>query len=127
MHAYWEDRLSSVPLMLTDEEASAMTTWVTHLDASIAEGVALTIRRQAALRNHSDVLRTLNSRQLATNHPAAIASLLGHLLTGTQPPFYDCHDLAESVRQLRTQPAVIDLTTIVEQALRLGCADSPPW
>jgi hypothetical protein len=44
MRQYWEDRLDSVPVQLTLEEASAMAAWVVHLTDSIKDGVGLATR-----------------------------------------------------------------------------------
>lgn len=126
MRRYWNDRLASVPVQLTEDEASAMSAWVVDLGHSITEGVALAVQRPARLAEHSTVLHDLTADRVA-RAPAAIAELVGHLLRGAERPFYGCHSLKNVVRALRAQPTPVNVRAVVEEALRLGCADAPDW
>lgn len=126
MRPYWQDRLESVPVQLTIDEASAMARWVVYLADSVAEGVALVVGNPARLAEHSNLVRDLTEERVA-RAPKEMADLLAHLLRGTQPPFYDCHGLSKTVALLRDQPTPTDTTPIVEQAIRLGCDDAPTW
>jgi Domain of unknown function (DUF4020)/SIR2-like domain len=126
MRRYWQDRLVSVPIQLTLEEAAAMACWVIYLTSSVADGVALATAYPARLLQRSDLLHDLTDERVA-RAPAAVAALLAHLLRGNQQPFYDCYFLRDVVRRLREQPTPADVTAILGQAVRLGCGDAPTW
>jgi hypothetical protein len=126
MRRYWQDRLVSVPIQLTPDEASAMACWVIYLTSSVADGVALATAYPARLLQRSDLLHDLTDERVA-RAPAAVAALLAHLLRGNQQPFYDCYFLRDVVRRLREQPTPADVTAILGQAVRLGCGDAPTW
>jgi hypothetical protein len=125
MGQYWQDRLNSIPVQMTFEEASSMAAWVVHLDQSIAEGVALAIAHSAGFDEHAHTLHLLRGR--VDRAPTLFATLLAHLLRGTQTPFWGCHDLREFIPQVRGVAESADLESIIEQALRLGCADAANW
>lgn len=124
MRQYWQDRLNSIPVRLTIEEASAMAAWAVQLTDSIEDGVGLATAQQAALG--LDVLHHLTDERLA-QAPVTFGRLLAHLLRNTQPPFWGCHRLAEIVPRLRDQENSADFTAIVENAMRLGCGDAAGW
>jgi hypothetical protein len=126
MRKYWQARLSSVPTQMTHEEASAMVEWVINLSESIDEGVALALSHSAGLREHADILHRLDDERVQ-RAPASFARLLGHLLRGTDPPFWGGHYLSRLVPQLRPQADPDDLNTIIEEAVRLGHTDAPHW
>jgi hypothetical protein len=126
MRPYWESRLASVPNQLTTEEASAMAAWVVYLTESAEDGTRLATAHPAGITQHSRLLHELTSQRIA-QAPASIARLLGHLLQGTQRPFYDCYEIQRIVKVLSSDPAPADITAIREQAVRLGCADAPTW
>ena len=126
MRRYWQDRLASVPTQLTVDEASAMASWIVYLADSIDEGVMLATAHTARLVERSDLLHDLNGDRLAQK-PKAFAELVTHLLRSTLPPFYDCYHLAEVVGVLRQQPDPVELSGIIEQALRLGCTGAADW
>ena len=125
MQQYWQDRIDSIPIQLTVQEASAMASWVVHLTDSIEAGVTLATAHPAAVNEHSDLLRDLDHERL-NRAPVAFAQLLKHLLRGTSRPFWGGHFLAKIVPQLRAHPGV-DVRAIVQEALRLGCDNAPEW
>lgn len=125
MRRYWQDRLDSIPVQLTVQEASAMATWVVYLTDSLEEGVSLATAHPAALGEHSSLLYDLDHERL-NRAPVAFARLIAHLLGGTQPPFRGGHYLAKIVPRLRVQPDA-NVNAIIEQAMRLGCGNAPEW
>ena len=126
MRQYWQDRLDSIPVQLTAEEATALATWAVYLTESVAEGVDLATARPADFSEHTDVLRDLDENRLH-RAPAEVAKLIAHLMGGTLAPFWRCHELARIVPALRDGAAVADINDIVEEALRLGCTDAAQW
>jgi hypothetical protein len=71
----------------------------------------------AGLTQHSRLLRDLTSQRI-DRAPTAIAVLVGHLLTYTQPPFHDC---AQVHRIIQEHGDVTGVKDIREQAIRLRC------
>lgn len=125
MKQFWKDRLDSIPVQLSTEEASAMATWVLYLTDSVEEGVELALALPGTLVEHSRFLDDLDDDRLQ-RAPGAYANLLVHLLRNTQPPFWGCYYLERIVVRLRAE-ARVDVNSIVEQALRLGCGNAPHW
>lgn len=126
MRGYWTRRLDSIPLPLTFEEASALAGWVVKLEEQeIPEAVALAVAAPAGLPPHGHVLHDLNER--VERAPAAYARLLGHLLSGTTPPFWECHYLPEIAARLQGHADEADIRRIREQGLRLGCIGAADW
>lgn len=68
MRKYWNDRLASVPIQLSFDEATAMAGWIPFLTGSFDSGVQLVTRRPGRFREHDDVLRNLND--ISTTHEA---------------------------------------------------------
>jgi hypothetical protein len=126
MRKYWADRLESVPDQLTDQEASAMASWVVYVRESTDDGVTLATAHSAGLVQHAQLLVDLTTDRIA-HAPAAVAALITHLLKGTQRPFYECHSVKDVVNVLRAQPMPPDVNAILEQAVRLDCSDAPTW
>ena len=126
MHQYWTDRAASIPLVLTKEEASAIAAWVVYLTDSIEDGVNLAVASPANLDGNRTFLRSLKDAQLDQS-PAQFARLLGHLLKDVGEPFWGCVELERIVLRTSAQASTEDLTSIVNEALRLGCAGAADW
>ncbi len=127
MRPYWQDRLHSIPSTPTIEETSAMTTWIVYLTDSFEEGVGLATAAPATISTRSRLLAKLTTAYIR-EAPVITAKLVAHLLRHTQQPFWDCDQIQRIVNDLKdTSAASADLTTIREQALRLGCVNSPNW
>lgn len=120
IHTYWQDRLASRPIQLTTQEASAMAAWVIYLTSSLNEGIDLATAHAAGIPRHSHLLRDLTDERIS-QQPPATARLLAHLLRGTEEPFYDCPEIQRIIRALADNAEPADITSIREQALRLGC------
>jgi hypothetical protein len=125
MREYWARRLASIPSRLTPDEGTALAGWVVHLDGAIDVAVDLAVASPAGLEQHGNVVHLLSEH--VQRAPAAYARLVGHLLTGTTPPFWDCHDLQSIVEQLHGRADEEDVRRIREQALRLGCTNAADW
>jgi hypothetical protein len=94
-------------------------------EQEIPEAVALAVAAPAGLPPHGHVLHDLNER--VERAPAAYARLLGHLLSGTTPPFWECHYLPEIAARLQGHADEADIRRIREQGLRLGCIGAADW
>jgi Domain of unknown function (DUF4020) len=56
MRQYWQNRLDSIPLQLTFNEASAMAAWIVYLTDSIENGVQIAQATPAGLGAHAELL-----------------------------------------------------------------------
>jgi hypothetical protein len=115
---YWQDRLASVPVEMTVEEASAMAAWTLRLTESSEQGITLATAYPCGIDENSNFLHDLNGDPLDRD-PVGFARLLAHLLAGTQPPFYSWY-LQHIIPKVRDHAGVSDMRTITEEALRLG-------
>lgn len=122
IRTYWTDRLNSKPITLTDEEASAIATWTIYLTESINEAVDLAQQRTAHIPAYSRFLDDLPER--IPQAPTQFATLLVHLLKGTELPFHGAYHLREVVQALKP---FVDVRPIIEQAIRLGRSDFTNW
>ncbi len=127
MRGYWENRLESIPNQLTVEEASAMSHWVVYLTDSMVEGATLAQRHTAGLDGQTTFLRDMTGNDRITNAPAEMAALVAHLLRSTRPPFGDHPGLRNVVRAIRHRAELADVTSIIQEAVRLGFTDAPDW
>ena len=123
MAQYWRRRTESKPIKLTDDEASALTTWIIHLSESLAEGVALATTHPASLTKR----RSLNDwpDERLAEAPRLFAKLLAHLLRYTEAPIRE--DVARVALVVRDGADPADLTTIRNEGLRLGIHGAEDW
>ena len=126
MHPYWTGRLASIPVDLTEAEASAMARWLPYLTGSVEEGVALATARPAGMGEHADILREIDDDRLR-RAPTPFATLVSHLLQGTGQPFYGCSELERIVKTLRPLTREAMITSIIKAAVRLRCTGSAVW
>ena len=61
MRTYWKNRLRSIPVAMTRDEASAMAEWTVTLGQSFPEAVDLAVQHDASLDEHSQVLFWLDT------------------------------------------------------------------
>lgn len=120
MRAYWERRLEGVPGALNLAEASAMVPWILQLGDSFSEGLDLALAAPAGFTEHSDLLSELTYEELRRS-PSQFATLIEHLLSGTQPPFWGLHGLNRVLRDLRRLGVADEqLVPLLEAAAHLG-------
>jgi hypothetical protein len=96
-----------------------------NLEDAIDEAVDLAVAVPAGIAQHGNVLHDLSEH--VERAPAAYARLLGHLLAGTNPPFWECHYLQSIVAGLRGRGDEENIRRIREQGLRLGCIGAADW
>ena len=115
---YWNDRLNSTPIRMTQEEASAMAGWAVLQTEHQTRAAELAVATTAWLDPHASVLRLISDDTLHDSQ--AVANVVRHLLRNTDLPFYGCHNDVEVLRLLDG----IESDTLQEiqaQALRLRC------
>lgn len=125
MRDYWQQRLNSIPIAVTDDEATSLAGWTVALDNSFDEAVRLATARPINPSPHGSLLRDLRSGTNLVKHPASAATLVAHVLRGTAPQsFYDADTLADIARALKPHT---DVGAIIEEAIRLGLSEAPSW
>jgi hypothetical protein len=125
--AYWSGRVQSTPLPLTSTEASAMAPWLIGLPTVREQAVTLLVQTPARLPQHGGFLHRIHALDL-TPDAANWATALTHLLRGTTGPNWDLgHYLKDIVEQFRAADPAPDLSTLIDEALRLGVTDAAEW
>ena len=82
---YWENRLSSCPVKLDDEEIRDMLNWPNELKAVYPDAVELAVRMQPVhIETGTPLYRLINS-DLPTEHPESVAKFLIHIGKIVQP------------------------------------------
>lgn len=120
---YWRGRLDGKPRPLSDAERTAMAHVPLHLGAELV-GVAVNLacEQPAGLPQHGFL--TELTKQVA-RAPGDFERLLTHLLRETKSVSWAGHHLPEIVATLRA--AGVPVTSVVEQAVRLGFGDAESW
>lgn len=124
---YWSDRVDSVPLPLTSEEASKMARWVLGLPKDRVGAVDLVQHSAARFVEHDSLLHRLADQDLAAD-AATWTDFITHLLRGTPEPSWEVqYYLPQIVKALKEADPLPDLSALIDQAMRLGCTDAPDW
>jgi len=118
IETYWKNRLGSVPVALSTDEATAMAEWVPALASSFAAGVGLATEHAAGFREHSNILRRMEAR--VDSAPDACCRLIAHLLKGTDPPWWGGHTLEALMPRLKAGSSSESIEALAEEALRFG-------
>ena len=126
MHRFWRDRTQGIPTTLDKGEAAALAAWAAFLDQSIPEARTLVLAAAADLPEHSMLLDNLTEENIS-RAPTDFAAILAHVLHETTKPFYQRYQLRRAVETLKVQAGPPDVNPIIEQALRLDCADAADW
>ena len=124
---YWADRTESIPRPLSHKEASNMTLWVIAVPTRRSEAVALLERTPAGLPGHDRLLLEMAEMNLKDD-PLTWTRLLTHVLRNTTDTSWSIgYYLKDIVQSLRAADPAPDLGALIEEAMRLGCADAPDW
>ncbi|MEX2375001.1 MAG: SIR2 family protein [Dehalococcoidia bacterium] len=126
MESYWTERVNGAPRALTNAQATAIAGWAVHLTEHFPDAVRLATAVPAGLGEPSVALDDIDN-DLIKRWPHEAVKLLEHLLAGTKSPFHGCHRLEEVVTRLRANPEPLDLTNILDHAVRVGCRTAPDW
>lgn len=126
MEAYWTGRVNGAPRAMTKAQATAIANWAVHLTEHFPDAVRLATAVPAGLGEPSVALDDIDN-DLIKRWPHEAVRLLEHLLAGTESPFYGCHRIEEVVTRLRDNPEPLDLTNILDHAVRVGCRAAPNW
>ena len=139
MRRYWEDRLVSVPVAMTSDEASAMAEWPVLLGGCFLQAVGLVVQSPAGLRAGSRLLYRLAGLEESgggkqrtdhlIEHPELTAQLLAHLLHNTEIPADDLwlRHVPEVVARLNKLLDDERMKPIVNELLRHGFGEFVGW
>ena len=139
MRRYWENRLVSIPVAITPEEASAMAEWPVLLGEGYSQAADLVLQSHAGLDIGSRLLRRLAGVDLPRDgksgpdhlieHPEATAQLLAHVLRNAGIPTEDpwLRHLPEVVARLDKLLDAPRMEPIVNELLRLGFGEFVGW
>ena len=139
MRRYWEERLVSIPVAMTPEEASAMSEWPILLGNFHTEAVDLVLKSPAGLSEGSRLLYRLAGLDTRSDekprpdhlieHPELTAQLLAHLLHKAEIPTTDLRlrHLPEVVARLDKLLDDLRMKPIVNELLRLGFGEFVGW
>lgn len=129
MHTYWEQRLNSLPVALTDVESTEMAHWTVQLASCFPDSVQLATHHPATLRDNSRLLYDLyrpekrnhdvSRPDLVVEYPQSVAALLTHLLTSMNHRPNDTHFLPEIIHKLKKQVDFTIVEPLLEAALAL--------
>lgn len=127
IRTYWSDRIQSTPLPLSSAEGSTMADWLIGLPTVRSEAVRLLVQTPAGLPQHSGFLYSVHNLDLASD-AASWATAITHLLCSTAGPDWGVgHYLKGIVGQLRAADPALDLSELIEEAMRLGLANAAEW
>ena len=136
---YWRDRLASIPVAITPQEASAMAEWSVLLGGSYPQAADLVLRSPAGLIFRSRLLYRLTNPDEPGDgtarpdhlieHPELTAQLLAHLLRNSEIPTTDLRlrHLPEVVARLDELLDGLRMEPIVNELLRLGFGEFVGW
>ena len=139
MRRYWEDRLVSVPVAITPEEASAMAEWPVLLGDGYSEAADLAAQSPATLGYGSRLLYRLagldrpQHEKPRPDHlierPELAVQLLAHLLRNAETPTDDLRlrHLPEVVARLHKLLDDFLMEPIENELLRLGFGEFVGW
>lgn len=127
IRAYWSGRNQSVPRPFTVAEASATAGWVLGLPGVRSQAVDLVLASPAGILQQGGLLYQLTNLDIAAE-AQDWARLLSHLLKNTSGQQWGIeHYLQEIVPRLREGDPPPDLTTLVNEAMRLGATNAADW
>ena len=139
MGRYWEDRLASIPVAITSDEASAMAEWPVLLGGCYPEAAERVTMSPAGLSFGSRLLYRLSSLDRpeqersrpdhSIEHPELTARLLAHLLINTEIPATDSRfrHLTDVVARLDGLLDATRMEPIDNELLRLGFGEFVEW
>lgn len=119
--SYWSRRNQGIPVPLAEEEKAAMSSWVTGLSSMLPAVVERICEVPASASEHTFIYEDLAHSAAITDHWAATARLLNHLLKSTQQPFYYFDEAMRLLQNAASAGAPrSELVSACEQLARLG-------
>lgn len=122
LRAYWQRRLDGLPRLMSSDEAREIVGWAVVIGERSPDAMSLAVAGPSG-GAYDLFFHDLEKTQLPVEHPALVASLLGHVLENQGEPFYQCSSAQELFETLTATGVVDDPTgtAIREHLLRLHC------
>lgn len=125
MNKYWEERITGVPIPLSQDEIEEMVYWATELGPVFSDVVDKICASDPPKLENTHVYRDFQGKDFATKHPTPLTRLLVHLLPNAAEPFWQCKELEELVRTLiQTTAPRGQLLQVCNELARLGCTNA---
>ncbi len=125
MHDYWSERITGVPLALSEDEKEGMVLWSIPLEPVFPAVVDKICATSAPSLKQTYLYTELVEERFATKYPIPLTRLLLHLLPKADKSFLHCWYVEELVRSLVGSAASSgDLLLICEHLARLGCSNA---
>jgi hypothetical protein len=122
---YWSQRITGIPVRLSDEEMEKMVLWAVELGPVFAAAVEKVCLSPAPSLEHTFLYDELVEKEFAASQPIATTDLLLHLLPNAHEPFYHCEKVEQLVRNMAGSSAPRDrLLQVCNHLARLGCPNA---
>jgi hypothetical protein len=122
---YWSQRITGVPLPLSEDEKEEMVLWAIPLEPVFPAVVEKICAIPAPSLKHTFLYDELVQKKIASRHPIWLTRLLQHLLLKAYEPFYYCSEVEELVRSLVDFPAPHrELSQVCDELAQLGCPNA---
>lgn len=124
---YWKLRSESLPLPLSPVEASELAHLLVNLNPLVDQAEPGLLKMPASLLPQRGLLPRISRLDLSAE-PRAWACIVTHLLSNTEGTAWEAKlPLNRIVEKLREADPTIDLSGLVEAAMRLGATDAADW
>jgi hypothetical protein len=125
MCEYWSERITGVPVSLSNEEIHEMIYWVIPLEPVFEEVVEKICCITFLNFDDSHLFYKLNEGDYSEKYPLALTRLLSHLLMFTEGQFYYSEEVSAMIKKLaKTSVPKKELLEIIERLVRLGYTDA---
>jgi hypothetical protein len=122
MDTYWSDRLTGVPVRLSQGEIGEMVYWAVDLGPVFPDAVEKIRASDPPRMEHTHIYHDLLARDFAAKHPVPLTRMVSHLLSNAAEPFWQCADVEGLVRKLlQTSAPRGQLLQICNELATLGC------
>lgn len=125
MDNYWSQRITGIPLPLSQDEKDEMVLWTVPLEPVFPAAVKKICATSAPRLKQTHLYYELVEKKFAARHPMPLTHLLQHLLSNADEPFLHCREVEELVRSLVDSTAPPrELLVVCEDLARLGCPNA---
>ncbi len=119
---YWAQRVTGVPLPLSQDEKEEMVLWALALEPVFPAVVERICATPAPPLQQTRLYYELVEKDFAEKHPKALTRLLQHLLANADESFLHCTEVEQLVRGLVDSGApAADILVVCEHLAQLGC------
>lgn len=122
MNRYWSERITGVPVKLSQDEVEEMVYWAAELSPVFPDAVENICASDPPRMENTHIYHDFLEKDFATKHPVPLTKLLSHLLPNAAEPFRQCGEVEDLVRRLlQTSAPRSQLLQICNELAGLGC------